>query len=259
MTQRRADLAELARPSDQGRFSHRATKRGPRPGTAPSVPTSKACVQRRSSSSSSSTPECRPSMAATWVSTCSSLSPVSSSSDSSCGNASTGQTSVLSFYGRRCRQIIPGATVVIVVTVAASYALWGRPAAATPRAMAVGCGLSGQLPLHRHGNQLPDSLAAPVAPAELLAHGLDRRDGARRVRRGGLVIVPLVARRQRKQRGRAPVTSGGQVLTGEIKASATGCPKPSRHRPGGGPHPADGTRPPVLAETLGRLDDLARP
>ena len=39
--------------------------------------------------------------------------------------ASTGRTSILSFYGRRCRRIIPAASVVIVVTVVLSYVFLG--------------------------------------------------------------------------------------------------------------------------------------
>ncbi len=35
--------------------------------------------------------------------------------------ASTGGTSILSFYGRRCRRIIPAATLVIIVTVGSAY------------------------------------------------------------------------------------------------------------------------------------------
>jgi len=38
---------------------------------------------------------------------------------------STGRTSILSFYGRRCRRIIPAATVVIVITVFLSYVFLG--------------------------------------------------------------------------------------------------------------------------------------
>jgi peptidoglycan/LPS O-acetylase OafA/YrhL len=38
---------------------------------------------------------------------------------------STGRTSILEFYGRRCRRIIPAATLVIVVTVVASYSVLG--------------------------------------------------------------------------------------------------------------------------------------
>src|ERR1039458_6504908 len=34
---------------------------------------------------------------------------------------STGRTSILSFYGRRARRIIPAATLVVIVTVIASY------------------------------------------------------------------------------------------------------------------------------------------
>ena len=39
--------------------------------------------------------------------------------------ASSGRTSLLSFYGRRCRRILPAATVVIVVTVVLSYVFLG--------------------------------------------------------------------------------------------------------------------------------------
>ena len=39
--------------------------------------------------------------------------------------SSTGTTSILAFYGRRARRIIPAATVVVVATVLASYALLG--------------------------------------------------------------------------------------------------------------------------------------
>jgi peptidoglycan/LPS O-acetylase OafA/YrhL len=39
--------------------------------------------------------------------------------------ATTGRTSILAFYGRRCRRIIPAATLVIVVTVLLSYHLLG--------------------------------------------------------------------------------------------------------------------------------------
>ncbi len=39
--------------------------------------------------------------------------------------ASTRRTSILSFYARRCRRIIPAATVVIIVTVVLSYMLLG--------------------------------------------------------------------------------------------------------------------------------------
>jgi peptidoglycan/LPS O-acetylase OafA/YrhL len=38
---------------------------------------------------------------------------------------SSGSTSILGFYGRRCRRIIPAATVVIIATVAASYIFLG--------------------------------------------------------------------------------------------------------------------------------------
>lgn len=54
---------------------------------------------------------------------------------------SSGRTSILSFYGRRCRRIIPAATLVIVVTVALAY--WflgvagGIPAASDGRWAAV--------------------------------------------------------------------------------------------------------------------------
>jgi peptidoglycan/LPS O-acetylase OafA/YrhL len=39
--------------------------------------------------------------------------------------ASSGGTSILAFYGRRCRRIIPAATLVILVTVALAYAVLG--------------------------------------------------------------------------------------------------------------------------------------
>jgi peptidoglycan/LPS O-acetylase OafA/YrhL len=38
---------------------------------------------------------------------------------------STGRTSILAFYGRRCRRIIPAATLVIIVTVLLSYVFLG--------------------------------------------------------------------------------------------------------------------------------------
>ncbi len=40
--------------------------------------------------------------------------------------ASSGRTSILAFYGRRCRRIIPAATLVIIVTVALSYFFLGN-------------------------------------------------------------------------------------------------------------------------------------
>jgi len=40
--------------------------------------------------------------------------------------ASSGRTSILAFYGRRCRRIIPAATLVILVTIAASYLVLGN-------------------------------------------------------------------------------------------------------------------------------------
>jgi len=39
--------------------------------------------------------------------------------------ASSGRTSVLAFYGRRCRRIIPAATLVIIITVFLSYIFLG--------------------------------------------------------------------------------------------------------------------------------------
>ena len=39
--------------------------------------------------------------------------------------ASSGRTSILAFYGRRCRRIIPAATLVIIVTVLLSYVYLG--------------------------------------------------------------------------------------------------------------------------------------
>ena len=55
--------------------------------------------------------------------------------------ASRQHTSFLSFYGRRCRRIIPAATLVIVVTVIATYgvlgALYGKPTAVDARWTAV--------------------------------------------------------------------------------------------------------------------------
>ncbi|HTT87633.1 MAG TPA: acyltransferase, partial [Acidimicrobiales bacterium] len=39
--------------------------------------------------------------------------------------ASTGRNSILAFYGRRCRRIIPAAALVIVATVFLAYALLG--------------------------------------------------------------------------------------------------------------------------------------
>ena len=39
--------------------------------------------------------------------------------------ASSGRTSILAFYGRRCRRIIPAATLVILATIAASYLILG--------------------------------------------------------------------------------------------------------------------------------------
>ena len=42
--------------------------------------------------------------------------------------AATGATSVLAFYGRRCRRIIPAASLVIVATVALTYGLVGSAA-----------------------------------------------------------------------------------------------------------------------------------
>ena len=39
--------------------------------------------------------------------------------------ASSGRTSILTFYGRRCRRIIPAATLVIVVTIVAAYIFLG--------------------------------------------------------------------------------------------------------------------------------------
>ena len=39
--------------------------------------------------------------------------------------SSSGRTSILAFYGRRCRRIIPAATLVILVAIAASYIYLG--------------------------------------------------------------------------------------------------------------------------------------
>ncbi len=44
--------------------------------------------------------------------------------------SSAGSTSLLGFYARRCRRILPAATLVLVVTVVAAYLVLGRPAGA---------------------------------------------------------------------------------------------------------------------------------
>ena len=41
------------------------------------------------------------------------------------GSVSSGRTSILTFHGRRCRRIIPAATLVIVVTIVAAYIFLG--------------------------------------------------------------------------------------------------------------------------------------
>jgi peptidoglycan/LPS O-acetylase OafA/YrhL len=46
--------------------------------------------------------------------------------------ASTGSTSVLAFYGRCARRIIPAATVVIIATVLATYFFWVRSSDVRP-------------------------------------------------------------------------------------------------------------------------------
>ena len=55
--------------------------------------------------------------------------------------ASTSKTSILAFYGRRCRRILPAATLVIIVTVVASYVVlgvvFGNPTAIDARWTAV--------------------------------------------------------------------------------------------------------------------------
>ena len=51
---------------------------------------------------------------------------------------STGHTSLRSFYGRRVRRILPMATLVIIVTIIASYVFIGARSATRPRSTAGG-------------------------------------------------------------------------------------------------------------------------
>ena len=83
--------------------------------------------------------------------------------------STTGRTSILAFYGRRCRRIIPAATLVIIVTVLLSYFFLGVGAGgrtATDGRWATR--LSGQLPFQRGRDELPERAAAALAAPELL-------------------------------------------------------------------------------------------
>jgi len=80
----------------------------------------------------------------------------------------TGRTSILDFYARRVRRILPAATLVILVTVAACYLLLGvvsgNNTADDGRWQRSSC----QLPLRGHWDKLPCCVPPRLATAELL-------------------------------------------------------------------------------------------
>ena len=83
--------------------------------------------------------------------------------------STTGRTSILAFYGRRCRRIIPAATLVIIVTVVLSYFFLGIGAGgrtATDGRWATVFLANFHFSCHR--DQLPGCPAAPLSPPELL-------------------------------------------------------------------------------------------
>ena len=78
-------------------------------------------------------------------------------------HASTGSTSILHFYGRRVRRILPAATLVIIAAVIASYAFLVRSAASRPPAMRGG---------HRSSSSM--STSRPLAPTICPRNSLPR-------------------------------------------------------------------------------------
>ena len=115
--------------------------------------------------------------------------------------SATGRTSLLAFYGRRSRRIIPAAALVIVVTVLASR----RPARghhhrAGRERRPLGVGVPGQRPFRRHRDQLLLVPGPPVSAAELLVPG-----------GGGAVLHRLPHDLSRARRRRAPAVAAGQA------------------------------------------------
>ena len=95
----------------------------------------------------------------------------------------TGRASLLGFYARRARRILPAATLVIVATVAASiYFLSAVEANGVDRGRGLGDVLRGQLQVRpRRHRLLPERHPALAAPALLVALG------------GGAVLPRLAA------------------------------------------------------------------
>ena len=83
--------------------------------------------------------------------------------------ARSDRTSILDFYARRCRRILPAATFVILATVLVSYVALGVVSRQRDCGRwAVGCSLPLELPLRVDRDQLPDAEPTTVSPPELL-------------------------------------------------------------------------------------------
>ncbi len=81
----------------------------------------------------------------------------------------TGGTSILDFYARRCRRILPAATLVILATVLSTYVVLGVGNRQPNRGRwPLGSRLPRQLPLRVDRNELPHCKSSTVALAELL-------------------------------------------------------------------------------------------
>ena len=146
-------------------------------------------------------------------------------------HASTGSTSILHFYGRRVRRILPAATLVIIAAVIASYALLGPISGAQTAGDArVGIALPHQCPLRVHRHELSVIATSSLGSAELLVarsrravlpdlpHDLPRRCGRlatpgaapsprRRARRCGGRIVRVLHRPDLEQSDRGVLLS----------------------------------------------------
>ncbi len=84
-------------------------------------------------------------------------------------HSSSGRTRLLAFYGRRSRRILPAATLVIIVTVAASYRWLGfLTGNETARVAQNSSTFLCELPLHCHRHELPRIAIASIGTAELL-------------------------------------------------------------------------------------------
>ena len=81
------------------------------------------------------------------------------------GAAATGRTSILDFYARRCRRILPAATLVIVVTVVVTYLFLGVVTGNT--AAVTGGGLRYSSPISTSSRVGTNYLTATAPPSPL--------------------------------------------------------------------------------------------